>query len=62
MTQELSLTKIIETSSAQLIDYLARGQAKSFDEYRYIVGQIESNRRILNTIKDFAKSAANEPY
>lgn len=60
MTQELSLQKILETQIAQLSDGLAKGQAKSFDEYRYIVGQIESSRRTIHLLRDFAKSTKEQ--
>lgn len=60
MTQELSLQKILETQISQLSDGLAKGQAKSYDEYRYIVGQVESCRRTINILRDFAKSTQIE--
>lgn len=54
------MIKQIEAIIQQLTDQLAQGAAKSFDEYRFIVGQVVAYRRMIHTIRESEKNREHE--
>ena len=54
------MIKQIEAIIQQLTDQLAQGAAKSFDEYRFIVGQVVAYRRMIHTIREAEKNREHE--
>ncbi len=54
------MIKRIEAIIQQLTDQLAQGAAKSFDEYRFIVGQVVAYRRMIHMIRESEKNREHE--
>jgi len=52
--------KQIEALIQQLTDQLAQGAAKSFDDYRFIVGQVTAYRRTIHMIRESEKNREQE--
>jgi len=52
--------KQIEALIQQLTDQLAQGAAKSFDDYRFIVGQLAAYRRTIHMIRESERNREHE--
>jgi hypothetical protein len=44
----------------QIEAIIQQGAAKSFDEYRFIVGQVVAYRRMIHTIRESEKNREHE--
>ncbi len=60
MTELDVIKKKIRVRLNELADLLADGHAQSFDEYRYIVGQIHGLALAERDILDYEKSVSTE--
>lgn len=60
MTELDVIKKKIRVRMNELADILADGSAQTFDEYRYMVGQIHGLALVERDILDFQESVSQE--
>jgi hypothetical protein len=61
ITTKLELVyKKLEDDSASILSAMSNGACKSFDEYKYLCGQIRSIRLAQDYIKEIAKQEMDD--